>query len=224
MPRALMWKEWLKARGVFALLAAAHAAAWCALAVELGAAFASEHPEMLWYQALVLGNVFVDVLRHLPWAGGAALAVAQHLPETRGKRLRLTLHLPLSMNAVTACSLAVGVGLVLTLALADAAAAWLLLARHFPAEAVRPQVLALLAWQGAGLAAYLAASFALFEPSLWGRLHALALGGAATAVFLAPLKPGAWSTGAPLALALLAPLALAPFLAVSRQRLTGKNQ
>ena len=215
MTRALFWKEWLKVR-----------AAFLALAVALRAAFAAEHPESVWYQAAVLGNVSFDILRHLPWAGGLALACAQHLPETRGKRLRLTLHLPVTMERALVCSLALGLGLAASLAAWDLAVVGTAAAGRFPREIVIAQLAALAPWEAAGLAAYLGATSLLFEPITAGRVHLLLVVAGAVAVFLVPAAPGAWGHPAALGLGLtlLASLAAVPFLAVSRQRLTGKNQ
>ncbi|HML54000.1 MAG TPA: hypothetical protein PKC79_07885 [Solidesulfovibrio magneticus] len=226
MTRALFWKEWLKVRAAFVALAAAHAAAGVWAVVALRAAFAAEHPESVWYQAAVLGNVSFDILRHLPWAGGLALACAQHLPETRGKRLRLTLHLPVTMQRALSCSLALGLGLCACLAAWDLAVVGLSAAARFPREIVTAQLAALAPWEAAGLAAYLGATSLLFEPTTAGRAQLLLVAAGVAAVFLLPAAPGAWGhPGAlTLGLTLLAALTAVPFLAVSRQRLTGKNQ
>ena len=226
MVAALFWKEWLKVRGAFAALAAAHLAAGVWVVVALRAVFAGVHPESVWYQAAVLGNTSFDVLRHLPWAGGLALACAQHLPETRGKRLRLTLHLPVSMTLALSCALALGLGLTLVLAAFDAAVVFLSSLGRFPVEVAAAQLAALLPWEAAGLAAYLGATSLLFEPTTRGRVHLLLVSAMAASAFLVPAAPGAWVHPAALALAaaILAALAVIPFLAVSRQRLTGKNQ
>ena len=226
MVAALFWKEWLKVRGAFAALAIAHLAAGAWAVVALRAAFAGVHPESVWYQAAVLGNTSLDVLRHLPWAGGLALACAQHLPETRGKRLRLTLHLPVSMALALTCSLALGLGLDLVLAAFDAAVVFVSDLGRFPVEIAAVQLMALLPWEAAGVAVYLGATCILFEPTTRGRVHLLLVSAMAAAIFLIPAAPGAWANFAAVALgaAILAALAVIPFLAVSRQRLTGKNQ
>jgi hypothetical protein len=226
MTRALVWKEWLKVRAMFCALAVAHVMAWVWAVVALRAVFAAEHPESVWYQAAVLGNVSFDVLRHLPWVGGLALACAQHLPETRGKRLRLTLHLPVTMELALGCSLGLGLGLALCLAVGDAGLVLCSALSRFPVEIALSQLAALAPWEAAGLAAYLGATCLLFEPTTAGRTHLLLVSAGVVAVFQVPAAPGAWlHPGAvTLGLGLLATLAAVPFLAVSRQRLTGKNQ
>jgi hypothetical protein len=226
MTRALFWKEWLKVRAAFLALAAAHLAAGVWAATALRAAFAAEHPESVWYQAAVLGNVSFDILRHLPWVGGLALACAQHLPETRGKRLRLTLHLPVTMERALACSLALGLSLCAGLAAWDFGVVLFTAAARFPREIVMVQLAALAPWEAAGLAAYLGATSLLFEPTAAGRIQLLLVASGVAAVFLIPAAPGAWGHPGALALGLtlLAALTAVPFLAVSRQRLTGKNQ
>jgi hypothetical protein len=223
---ALFFKEWLKLRGVYAALWGLHLAAGVYALVSLRALFAGAHPEDLWYQATVLGLFPYGVLRHLPWAGGLALAVAQHLPEMRGKRLRLTLHLPIAPQAAMACALGLGAGLGLTLSAFDAVLVLGLGLSRFPAEIALLHLAALAPLEAAGLAAYLGGTFALFEPSPARAGCMLGLTAMALAVFLVPAAPGAWADGpaAALGLALLSGLAAAPFLALARQRLTGKNQ
>ncbi|MHC1791481.1 hypothetical protein [Solidesulfovibrio sp.] len=226
MLAALFWKEWLKVRGTFAALVLVHLAAGAWVVVALRASFAGVHPEAVWYQAAVLGNTSFDVLRHLPWAGGLALACAQHLPETRGKRLRLTLHLPVSMELALTAALALGLGLAGLLGLFDAAVVFASSLGRFPLEIATAWLAALLPWEAAGLAAYLGATCILFEPTTAGRVHLLLVSAMAAAVFLVPAAPGAWvhPAAAALGAGILAALAVVPFLTVSRQRLTGKNQ
>ena len=226
MLAALFWKEWLKVRRVFAALAVAHLAAGAWAVVALRAAFAGVHPESVWYQAAVLGNTSFDVLRHLPWAGGLALACAQHLPETRGNRLRLTLHLPVSMERALSCALGLGLGLTALLGLFDAGVVFVCALSRFPLEIATAQLATLIPWEAAGLAAYLGATCILFEPSTGGRVHLLLVTAMAAAIFLVPAAPGAWGHpgAAALGSGILAALAVIPFQAVSRQRHTGKNQ
>jgi hypothetical protein len=223
---ALVWKEWLKVRGGYVLLWALHLAAGAYAVVALRSLFAGAHPEMVWYQAAVLGNTPFEIFRHLPWAGGLILAGAQHLPEIRDNRLRLTLHLPVPIGTVMLCSLGVGAGLVLSLAVFDVGLVAVASLGRFPVELATAQALALLPMEVAGMATYLGATCALFEPTTPGRIHLLLLTALSVAVFLVPAPPGAGGTPPARALcgAILACLAAAPFLAVSRQRLTGKNQ
>jgi hypothetical protein len=226
MIRALLFKEWLKVRGVYAVLWGLHLAAGAYALVSLRGLFAGAHPETLWYQAAVLGLFPYGILRHLPWAGGLALAVAQQLPEIRGKRLRLTLHLPIAPQAAMACALGLGTGLCLSLSLFDAAVALALSLSRFPLEIALAHLIALAPLEAAGLAASLGATFVLLEPSPGRAGFMLGLTAMAVAIFLIPAAPGAWADGpaAAMGLALLAGLAVAPFLALTRQRLTGKNQ
>lgn len=223
---ALVWKEWLKLRPAFLVLLAVHAAMSGWAAAGLRGLFSGAHPEVLWYQAIILGNIHFDMLRHLPWISGLILAAAQHLPEIRGKRLRLTLHLPVRAEAAMACALGFGVFVFLALAVLDAAVIAMTGAARYPVEIVAIQLWALLPMEAAGLAAYLGATVVLFEPTPSRRLHALLLTITAVAMLLIPVRPGAWSSPGALALGLLllAALATAPFLALARQRLTGKNQ
>jgi len=221
---ALLFKEWLKVRGVYAAVWLLHLAAGVHSVVHLRSLFAAAHPETLWYQAAVLGHFPFDIFRHLPWAGTLALAVAQHLPEMRGNRLRLTLHLPVAPHLALACSLGFGALLCLSLAAFDAAVVFLSSLDRYPLEIARPYLATLAPLEAAGLAAYFGVSFALFEPSFPRRVFMLVLSAMAVAIFLVPVPPGAWKRGSALALAILSGLAVTPFLAMARQRLTGKNQ
>lgn len=223
---ALIWKEWLKLRPAFLVLFATHAAMTGWAVARLRGQFAGAHPETLWYQAAILGDLYFDMLRHLPWITGLILAVAQHLPEIQGKRLRLTLHLPVAAETSMACALGFGSLAFCLLATLDTAVIGVAGALRYPVEITVAHLWAMGAMEASGLAAYLGATFVLFEPTPRRRLHTLVLTIMAVGLFLIPARPGAWHS--PLALGLgalvLAALAVAPYLAISRQRLTGKNQ
>lgn len=226
MLTALVWKEWLKLRSAFLVLLTIHLAMNGWAVASLRSLFSGAHPEALWYQAAILGNIYFDMLRHLPWISGLILAAAQHLPEIRGKRLRLTLHLPVRTEAAMACSVLFGAAMFLFLAGLDATIIGTAGAIRYPAEIVTTHLWALLPMQAAGLAAYFGASTVLFEPSTSRKLHLGLLAIAATAMLLVPVRPGAWNSPEALILGLLilAALAVTPFLTMTRQRLTGKNQ
>lgn len=223
---ALVWKEWLKVRPAFFVLLAVHLAMTGWAVATLRGLFSGAHPEALWYQAAILGNIYFDMLRHLPWVTGLILAVAQHLPEIRGKRLRLTLHLPVGPETAMASAVSFGALTFLFLAGIDAAVIAAASAARYPVEIVALHLWALLPMQAAGLAAYCGATTVLFEPSAPRRLHAAALTIASICMLLIPARPGAWNSDSALILlvALLTALTVTPFLAMARQRLTGKNQ
>jgi len=223
---ALVWKEWLKLRPAFFVLLAVHVAMNVWAAAGLRSLFSGAHPEVLWYQTIILGNIHFDMLRHVPWISGLILAGAQHLPEIRDKRLRLTLHLPVRAETAMACSLGFGACVFFLLAMLDGAVIAATDSAHYPAEIVAIHLWALLPMEAAGLAAYFGATVVFFEPSTSRRLHALLLTITAVAMILVPARPGAWSSPGALALGLflLTALAMATFLAMAHQRLTGKNQ
>ncbi len=212
MLRAVLAKELHKAGRWLAVLLAANALAATGLWLRTRTLFHREHAEIVWYQVMQLGHPFCDMLRHLPLATGAGLALAQFLPEMRDERLRLSLHLPADSSLLILAHLAAGLaGLAACLAV-QAAGIALTVRAWFPAE-MTGHALALWTPRAlAGAAGYLGMALVLLEPSFLRRLTNVCIAAAAAGLFLLPPQGGIplslWSAASLplLALAVLHPV------------------
>ena len=108
MLKAIIYKEWLKTRGVFliGLLLSVCMAGFEILSMNrVGTVKGVEH---IWQIMLMKDNMFVNHLTFIPLAVGVGVGLAQMLPEMVQKRFKLTLHLPYSQNRMVLAMLAVG--------------------------------------------------------------------------------------------------------------------
>lgn len=162
--RMIVYKEWLKLRPYLLLAVAANLlfAVW--LFLSMRQRFATEHAEMLFYQANHIGYLFYDDLRYLPLILGVGLAMAQFMPEIIRGRLRLAMHLPIGLARLVLGHLAVGLAtLAVLLAMNLAAVVWSV-GTFFPGAFVESAVVTAAPWLLAGIAGYLGGALVLLEP------------------------------------------------------------
>lgn len=193
MLRSIFYKEYLKIRWAWLAVLALNALLMTYVFVETRHLFSMDHPEIVWYRVLHLGQIHYAPLRYVPAGSGLLLACLQYLPEMVGERLRLSLHLPFSPHGLIMAHVLVGltaVGLVIGL---DLLALALLTARYFPLEAVNATMLTALPWGVAGLAAYLGVTLGLLEPNARRRIFNLAVAAGIVGLFLYSVRPGAYS-------------------------------
>ena len=144
MLKAIIYKEWLKTRGVFliGLLLSVCMAGFEILSMNrVGTVKGVEH---IWQIMLMKDNMFVNHLTFIPLAVGVGVGLAQMLPEMVQKRFKLTLHLPYSQNRMVLAMLAVG--------LAEIVAVYDM--RILAPELVSRVVLTMSPWFVAGVVAY----------------------------------------------------------------------
>lgn len=174
MEKAIIFKEWIKTRMVFAisLVLAVSVALYAVLMmnrlIELKGA------EHLWLIMLLKDNTFVDIIKYVPLVIGLAVGVAQMAPEMSQKRLKLTLHLPYPQGRLIALMLLSGLCELFVIYFLQAA----IIATYdfgiLPVELVERVMLTMLPWYFAGFTAYLFVTAICLEGT-WRRRIVLSL-------------------------------------------------
>ena len=173
--------------------------------------FLLDHPEIVWYRVMDLGQIPYAALAALPVTCACVFCCCQFLPEIRDERLRISLHLPCGMALLMLAHFLFGLLFLALLYLLDGLLLTLILQRHFPQEAVHMAQLTSLPWFLAGFFAYLCTAHTLLEPQHRSRLMGLLLGLGLCTPLLVKTTPGALAPALPW-FALLLPLLLAGLL------------
>ncbi|MBQ3058859.1 MAG: hypothetical protein IJD16_00880 [Desulfovibrio sp.] len=173
--------------------------------------FLLDHPEIVWYRVMDLGQIPYGALAVLPVVCACIFCCCQFLPEMRDERLRISLHLPCGMAQLMLAHFFFGLLFLALLYLLDGLLLTLMLQRHFPQEAVHTAHLTSLPWFLAGFFAYLCTAYAILEPQRRSRLVGVLLGLGLCAPLLLTTAPGALAPALPW-FALLLPLLLAGLL------------
>ena len=192
MVSAIFRKEFLKIRWLWLMVFLFNLGLMAWIAVSTRHLFIKDHPEIVWYRVLHLGQIHFGAMMYLPLVSGILIACFQFLPEMWGERFRLSLHLPASPGIITMAHLLTGLFAYTLTALADLLGLGLITARYFPWEGVITSLVTALPWTLAGAAAYLGGALSLLEPNF--RLKAVNLGlGAGTAgIYMIDVMPGAY--------------------------------
>lgn len=178
MEKALIFKEWLKLRKVYAATFVLAAALTVYAMIVINRLITLKGVEHLWMIMLLKDNTFVEILKYMPLAVGIALGAAQMVPEMQQKRLKLTLHLPFPQMRL--CSIMLGFGLVLCLSVfvVQWVAVGIFYSRLIPSQLVWRVLLTMLPWYAAGLSGYIFTSGVCLEGT-WRRRVILSLLGVA---------------------------------------------
>lgn len=174
MEKAIIFKEWIKTRMVFAisLVLAVSVALYAVLMmnrlIELKGA------EHLWLIMLLKDNTFVDIIKYVPLVIGLAVGVAQMAPEMSQKRLKLTLHLPYPQGRLIALMLLSGLCELFVIYFLQAAIIATYDFSILPVELVERVMLTTLPWYFAGFTAYLFVTAICLEGT-WRRRIVLSL-------------------------------------------------
>jgi hypothetical protein len=213
MCRSIFYKEFIKLRWTWLILALLNAALMAYVFVEIRRLFTLDHPEVVWYRALHLGQVHFGALKFAPPLTGIFLAFLQFLPEMRAERLRLSLHLPVPPARMVLTHVLAGLAAGGVLILMDGLLLGLIFKIYYPWEGVTFALTTALPWFMAGFTAYLGITLGLLEPNLRRRVFNLLLGAGVTGLFLLRIAPGGYTTAlGPLgaAAALMIPAVLVP--------------
>lgn len=174
MEKAIIFKEWIKTRMVFAisLVLAVSVALYAVLMmnrlIELKGA------EHLWLIMLLKDNTFVDIIKYVPLVIGLAVGVAQMAPEMSQKRLKLTLHLPYPQGRLIALMLLSGLCELFVIYFLQTAIIATYDFSILPVELVERVMLTTLPWYFAGFTAYLFVTAICLEGT-WRRRIVLSL-------------------------------------------------
>jgi hypothetical protein len=214
----IFFKEFVKLRTGWLVLLVLSAAFLAWVGLETRQLFRLDHPEVVWYRVIALGQVHYAPLRFVPLITGLVFACMQFLPEMRDERLRLALHLPVDSNVVILGHLAAGAaGLGLLLGCEAAFVAGLTL-HYFPAEVARTALLTILPWLLAGLVGYLGQAIVLLEPGLKRRVFYMLLTAGLVAPLFEHVSPGGYARALPWFFAVPPLLALGALLPAGRFR------
>lgn len=174
MEKAIIFKEWIKTRMVFAIsLVLAVSVAFYAVLM-MNRLIELKGAEHLWLIMLLKDNAFVDIIKYVPLVIGLAVGVAQMAPEMSQKRLKLTLHLPYPQGRLIALMLLSGLCELFVIYFLQAA----IIATYdfgiLPVELVERVMLTMLPWYFAGFTAYLFVTAICLEGT-WRRRIVLSL-------------------------------------------------
>ena len=168
MLKAIIYKEWLKTRGVFliGLLLSVCMAGFEILSMNrVGTVKGVEH---IWQIMLMKDNMFVNHLTFIPLAVGVGVGLAQMLPEMVQKRFKLTLHLPYSQNRMVLAMLAVGLAEIVAVSVVTSVIVVVYDMRILAPELVSRVVLTMSPWFVAGVVAYFFTAAVCMALSLLG--------------------------------------------------------
>ncbi len=154
MLKAIIYKEWLKTRGVFliGLVLSLCIAAFDVLSMNRVATL--KGVEHIWQIMLMKDNVFVTHLMFVPLVVGIGLGLAQMLPEMAQKRFKLTLHLPYPQNKMILAMMAIGIVEFLAIAVVTTILVAVYDSGILVPELVSRVVLTMIPWFFSGIAAY----------------------------------------------------------------------
>jgi len=211
MIQAIFRKEFFKIRRPGLLVIAAHICILLYLYVGTRRLFMLDHPEVVWYRVLHLGQIHFGLLKYIPLLSGILIACFQFLPEMWGERFRLSLHLPVPPGFVALTHLLVGLTVYCAMALADLFGLGLITSLFFPWQGIKISLFTALPWTMAGAGAYLGMALALLEPNFRLKAVNLLIGAGITGLYLQTVDPGAYEPclallSVPLALMMLAVL------------------
>ncbi|PID73987.1 MAG: hypothetical protein CSB33_01000 [Desulfobacterales bacterium] len=202
---SIFFKEYLKTRRPWISLLLLNIGLMIYIHIEFRHLFTLDHPEVVWYRTMHIGQIHFNVLRYAPVITGLLFACLQFLPEMTAERLRLSLHLPVHPRRLILAHILSGlvaVGLIIGL---DLAALALIASRFFPAEGVSMVLITALPWALAGITTYLGVTLALLEPDYKRKMFNLVLAAGVTALYLHHIKPYGYAPSL-LLLGLLIPL------------------
>ncbi len=193
MERAILFKEWIKTRRVFAMALILTLAMTAYVILMMNRLIELKGVDHLWLIMLMKDNSFIDILKYVPVAVGLAVAVAQMVPEMVQKRLKLTLHLPYPQLRMVALMLLTGLLELLVIYAVQILAIWIYDMSILPVELVGRVLLTALPWYMAGFTAYLFATAVCLEGTWYMRTILILLGVAVLFIFFLQPAPEAYN-------------------------------
>lgn len=193
----LFFKEFVKTRLGMALLLAGNMLFMGWLWLSVRRLFLQDHPEIVWYRVMDLGQIPYAPLTFLPLISGVVFCCFQFLPEMRDARLRIALHLPCDMALLILAHLFYGLLFLTLLFGLDALALAAICRVGFPLDMVQMALLTAVPWFLAGLYAYLCMACCLLEPQRKARLLGGLIAMGVCPLLLGKVAPGSLTPSLP---------------------------
>lgn len=193
MIRAMFFKEICKIRWMMLMLCLVNISVCIYITITTRRLFILDHPEIVWYRVLHLGQIHYGDFKFLPLFSGAAVSFIQYLPEMWQQRLRLSLHLPVSTGKMIFIHVGIGLTAYCLAVLPDGMALIWMTTHFFPAEAVGTTCLTACPWFLAGVAAYLGGTLVLLEPNLECKAYNMIVAVGVAGLYLYSTFPGGYA-------------------------------
>jgi hypothetical protein len=223
MLKSIFLKEFFKIRRLWLIIFSMNLALTAYIFISTRQLFILDHPEVVWYRVLHLGQIHFENLRFAPLLSGILIACIQYLPEMREERLRLSLHLPISPHMLILAHALVGLTAFGTIALADLASLWVITALYFPKEGVITTLITAMPWIMAGVAAYLGGALTLLEPGYPRKILNFIVAAGVAGLFLQKHDPGSYAPSLFWLILILVPMTLSLLLPAYRFRYRRTN-
>jgi hypothetical protein len=164
MWKSLVYKEWLKTRGLLIISLFAGLLVLLYIFLEVRHSIVFIKASDLWYNIIFRGHNYSSILKFVPPIIGLAVALAQYIPEVVNKRIKLTFHLPL--NEDNALLVMQGFGFISLILLFTIYILALFSGSYiyFPHEITNSILMTNLPWFLGGFATYFMTSFVILEP------------------------------------------------------------
>lgn len=193
MIRSIFFKEYYKIRWLLLVVLLANLGVSIVVLVATRQLFILDHPEIVWYRVLHLGQINYAGFKYIPLFTGLIIAVLQYLPEMWQQRLRLSLHLPVSSSRLVSAHMFIGLTGFCVAILPDALILTWMTDLFFPREAIGTVWLTVLPWFMAGAAAYLGATLVLLEPNVKLKTVNMAVCAGTAGLYLQTTVPGGYA-------------------------------
>lgn len=193
MIRSIFQKEFYKIRWLMLLVILANTAVCLYVFINTRRLFVLDHPEIVWYRVLHLGQINYGDFKFIPLFSGIIIAFIQYLPEMWQQRLRLSLHLPVSIKVLVFIHIWIGLTAFCLAMLPNAVALIWMTANYFPPEALPTTLQTILPWFLAGIAAYLGGTLVLLEPNMRFKAFNMIVSAGVAGLYLQWAEPGQYA-------------------------------
>jgi hypothetical protein len=165
MIKALFYKEWTKTKKIVIFLLIALLSVSVYIIIDKLRIFKLVGIVHI-TDVIVNKNTFIfSILKYLPLAVGAILAVAQFYIEYANRRFKLSLHLPLPENKLVSILVCYGVTILATLFFIQLLLLGIFIDQHFAHEIAVHYIYTMIPWYCAGFASYALVSMVSLEPN-----------------------------------------------------------
>jgi len=175
MYKALIYKEWLKLKWTYLILAAISFLTLIYIAVSVAHDIEFNSAKAIWGAIIYLKYPFFSDIKYIFIATGVVMAIVQFFPEMNSDRLKLTLHLPVEEKKLLLQMISIGVMFIAALFLVIVLSMIIISSIHFPSEITTSALATMAPWIIAGLVAYLAVSTIVVEPIWVKRIELLVI-------------------------------------------------